>query len=285
MDTRFLETLITVVEQGSIAAAAREQLLTPAAVSQRIQSLEREFKCKLFSRAGNTVQPTNSCLMLLPKAKALVKDTRSLIETATDSHLKGTLNVGVNSTSLTAYIPSTLQYLRTAAPDAKFSITPGNSIDLYQQVIDGDIDAAIMMMPFGDIPKSLQYWILREEPLAVICHKSVHGTAKKILSQNPYIRYDPRCWGGKIAESYVQAEAITSEPIFDLDSLEIITQLVADNVGVSVIPYWFALDKFKNDINIITIPHKKYQRRIVAISAYHPQQPHLLNLFIDSLRT
>ncbi|WP_305417582.1 LysR family transcriptional regulator [Photobacterium leiognathi] len=44
MDTRFLETLITVVEQGSIAAAAREQLLTPAAVSQRIQSLEREFK-------------------------------------------------------------------------------------------------------------------------------------------------------------------------------------------------------------------------------------------------
>ncbi len=143
MDTRFLETLITVVEQGSIAAAAREQLLTPAAVSQRIQSLEREFKCKLFSRAGNTVQPTNSCLMLLPKAKALVKDTRSLIETTTDSHLKGTLNVGVNSTSLTAYIPSTLQYLRTAAPDAKFSITPGNSIDLYQQVIDGDIDAAI----------------------------------------------------------------------------------------------------------------------------------------------
>ena len=36
MDSRFLESLVAVVEEGSIAAAARAQGITPAAISQRI---------------------------------------------------------------------------------------------------------------------------------------------------------------------------------------------------------------------------------------------------------
>jgi DNA-binding transcriptional LysR family regulator len=44
MDIRFLESLIAVVETGSIAGAARLQYLTAAAVSQRIQALEKEIQ-------------------------------------------------------------------------------------------------------------------------------------------------------------------------------------------------------------------------------------------------
>ncbi|MFL6719014.1 MAG: LysR family transcriptional regulator, partial [Burkholderiaceae bacterium] len=54
MDTRFLESLVTVVEQGSIAEAARRLNLTPAAITQRIQALERELGTALLMRSGRT---------------------------------------------------------------------------------------------------------------------------------------------------------------------------------------------------------------------------------------
>ena len=44
MDIRYLESLITIVELGSIARAAHAQNLTPAAVGQRIHAIEKNFK-------------------------------------------------------------------------------------------------------------------------------------------------------------------------------------------------------------------------------------------------
>ncbi|HEX7915417.1 LysR family transcriptional regulator, partial [Rudaea sp.] len=43
MDTQFLHTFVSVVERGSMAAAARVLDITPAAVAQQIRTLEREF--------------------------------------------------------------------------------------------------------------------------------------------------------------------------------------------------------------------------------------------------
>jgi DNA-binding transcriptional LysR family regulator len=43
MDTRFLESLVTVADSGSIAEAARRLNLTPAGVTQRIRALENEI--------------------------------------------------------------------------------------------------------------------------------------------------------------------------------------------------------------------------------------------------
>ena len=43
MDTRFLESLVTVAECGSLAEAARRLNLTPAGVAQRIRALESEM--------------------------------------------------------------------------------------------------------------------------------------------------------------------------------------------------------------------------------------------------
>ena len=50
METRLLESLLQVAQQGSIAAAARRQGLTPAAVGQRIQALENELEYEALQR-------------------------------------------------------------------------------------------------------------------------------------------------------------------------------------------------------------------------------------------
>ncbi|QUM84043.1 LysR family transcriptional regulator [Moritella sp. 28] len=283
MDTRFIDSLIAVAEEGSIAGAARSQMITAAAVSQRILSLEREFKCKLFSRAGNTVQPTDACLTILPKAKSFVREARYLLEAVQVSGFSGTLRIGANSTSLAAFIPATLKSIRASAPEAKFHITPDTSIGLYRSLIDGDIDTAIMVMPASTIPKSLRYWILRDEPLVLIHHKSIKGTITEILDSNPYIRYDPTCWGGQMSELYMIEKGMTKNTIFDLDSLEAITQLVSEEVGVSLVPVWAGLEQYSETITSVIIPDRKYDRKLILMHAYHPRQPRLQELFMKHL--
>jgi DNA-binding transcriptional LysR family regulator len=283
MDTRFIDSLIAVAEEGSIAGAARSQMITAAAVSQRVQSLEREFKCKLFSRAGNTVQPTDACLTILPKAKSFVREARDLLEAAQGSGVSGTLRIGANSTSLAAFIPATLKSIRASAPEAKFHITPDNSIDLYRSLIDGDIDTAIMVMPASTIPKSLRYWILRDEPLVLIHHKSIKGTITEILDSNPYIRYDPTCWGGQMSELCMIEKGMTKNTIFDLDSLEAIAQLVSEEVGVSLVPVWAGLEQYSETITSVIIPDRKYDRKMILMHAYQPRQPRLQELFMKHL--
>src|SRR5436190_1930240 len=48
MDTRFLESFLTVVDRGSIAEAARRLNLTAAAVAQRIRTLESEIDAAII---------------------------------------------------------------------------------------------------------------------------------------------------------------------------------------------------------------------------------------------
>ncbi len=78
MDIRFLESLVAVVEGGSISAAARVQGLTATAISQRIRTLEAEFGADLLIRSGHRASPTKACLNLLPRARNLILETAML---------------------------------------------------------------------------------------------------------------------------------------------------------------------------------------------------------------
>jgi DNA-binding transcriptional LysR family regulator len=60
MDTKFLDSFVTVVDHGSIAEAARRLNLTPGAVAQRVRALEEEIGAALLIRSGRTVRPTEA---------------------------------------------------------------------------------------------------------------------------------------------------------------------------------------------------------------------------------
>ena len=52
MDIHFLGNLLLVVDTGSMAEAARRVGVTPAAIAQQVQALERELGVPLLVRAG-----------------------------------------------------------------------------------------------------------------------------------------------------------------------------------------------------------------------------------------
>lgn len=94
MDTQFLGTFVTVVDRGSMAAAARVLNITPAAVAQQIRTLEREIGAVLIARAGRTVSVTEAGSRIVQRARELLRDVGDLRTVANDSATAGELRLG-----------------------------------------------------------------------------------------------------------------------------------------------------------------------------------------------
>ena len=124
MDIRYLDSLIAVVEFGSIAQAARSQNLTAAAVGQRILALEKHFNTELLNRSTHKATPTEACLNLLPRARHIVNEFYAMNADIDHSGLSGKFHLGAISTALTGILPVALNQLALSAPGLLLQITP-----------------------------------------------------------------------------------------------------------------------------------------------------------------
>ncbi|HCW96864.1 MAG TPA: LysR family transcriptional regulator, partial [Pseudomonas sp.] len=57
-----LRLFLDVLESGSFSTVARQQALTPSAITRRIDALERSLGCQLFNRSTHAVRPTSAAL-------------------------------------------------------------------------------------------------------------------------------------------------------------------------------------------------------------------------------
>lgn len=285
MDTRYLKSLIAVVESGSIAHAARIEGLTAAAVSQRILALERQLGFELLSRVGHAAKPSQACLGLLPRAKRIVRETALLAGDADEGGLTGQFKIGAISTVLTGLLPGALRALTERAPGLKPVIVPGTSRSLYQALLSGDVDAAILVAPPFELPKALQAVSLRKEPLVFLSQEKSSASIPAQLQSQPYIRYDPDAWGGRHAEEYLADHGLKPTPLVDLDALETIAMLVTGGLGVSLVPYWSGFEQWGHKCAVSQIGNDRYDREVALISPAQTDRPNMISALCEALAT
>jgi DNA-binding transcriptional LysR family regulator len=278
LDIRFLESLLAVIDTGSIAAAARRQNLTPAAVSQRIQTLEKQFDTQLLARNAHSAKPTETCMALLPRMRRLLAEAQALSEDLDVPHLAGELSIGAISTALTGMMPTALKRFAELVPQIRAKITPGASDVLYEAVLAEELDAAILVKPPFALPKSLKMKSLRRERLLLLTSGSTKGRhVADILNSAPYIRYDPDSWGGAMAARFIESAELQPEIFCDLDGLEAIAILVANGVGNSLVPAWAG---FRPEGLCVTEidTEDRYGREIVFLQSSLPRRPKALKV-------
>lgn len=140
--------------------------------------------------------------------------------------------MGAVSTALTGVLPGLIERLARSAPGLKLQITPGDSRSLYEKVLGGELDAAILVRPPFTLPKALALQVLKVEPLILIAPAAQAALAPDtLLREHPFIRYDAQSWGGQIAQRYLDEQLITPQLLCELDALETIVMLVAQGMG------------------------------------------------------
>lgn len=239
MDIRFLESFVAVADSGSIAEAARRLNLTPAALAQRLQTLEQDLGHSLVMRAGRRVRPTASGLAVLGPARKLIENARDLRAIAAQDEPAGQLRLGAIATSLTGLLPEIIARLRARHPRIEYFIRPDSSVNLYHGVIAGDLDAAVIVRPQFPIPKSTGWLTLRQEPLVLIVPEDMAlEDPSEMIRRHPFIRYDRNQWGGKIVDRYLRQNGLRAQEWLELDALDAIAGLVSRGLGIAIVPDW-----------------------------------------------
>ncbi len=108
METRYLKTLVEVLERGSFSKAAETLHITQSAVSQRVKFLEEQYGHQLVDRSGAILEPTPAGLLVLTKSREILEKERELLDRLKRVTDEKRLSLCCTPTFGMAYLPQIL---------------------------------------------------------------------------------------------------------------------------------------------------------------------------------
>jgi DNA-binding transcriptional LysR family regulator len=263
MDSRFLESFVMVIDNGSIAEAARRLDLTAAGLAQRIRALEADIGARLIVRSGQRVRPTEAGMAILGRARDVLADIRDLKSVALSDQPSGQLRLGATGSSTSGLLPDILTLLTRKYPQIEVYIISGNGAELYQKLLEGDLDAAIIPQPSFAIPKAYDWRLLREERLVVVVPAATRSRdPHALLASEPFIRPRRNSWVGRLVEGYLREAGIRPHDRFELDTLEAIAVMVDRGLGVALMHDWAPPWPEGLSLRKLPLPDNRFGRRL-----------------------
>lgn len=149
MDLRQLEYFIYVAELGSFTQAATVLGVGQPALSRQIRRLEVELRQSLFYRNGRGVRLTEAGKRLLAHGRTIqmqFENARHDVEDARGSPL-GTVTIGFPYAMGRVVTAPFVRAFRERFPKASLCITEGLTPHLYEWLLSGRVDIAVMHDP------------------------------------------------------------------------------------------------------------------------------------------
>ena len=241
MDLHHLKIFVSVFKHRSFSKASQSLSLTQPTVSDHIQTLERELKCKLFDRLGRTILPTKEAETLNLYAQEVIEKAEALKEVLGNLHkeVEGDLVLGASTIPGTYLIPSLLASFQKRFPSVSFQVLISDSRGIVEKVtrhelLIGIVGSEIRGSQIDSIP-------LMEDELVVVASPSLVQKATVSLQDLPRYPVILREEGSGtlreteriLAKRGVSIEAFRVAGIFG--STEAVKQGVKAGLGISIL--------------------------------------------------
>ena len=143
------ETLMAVVEYGSLTRAAQSLGCTQSAVSHSIESLEQELGFALLKRGRAGVRLTGEGERLIPAVRNLLNSAEQLAQTAASIRglESGTVRIGSFTSVAVHWLPPVLKEFQKDYPRVEFKLLNGDYHDVEQWLMEGSIDIGFVNVP------------------------------------------------------------------------------------------------------------------------------------------
>jgi DNA-binding transcriptional LysR family regulator len=168
MELRQLRAFLEVVDEGHFGRAAARLNLTQPALTQRIQTLERELGVQVLHRTAREVRLTPAGELLLPYARNLVRvEDRAQLELNDHAAgLGGRLRVSYLYDADVAVPNRIVAEFRRRYPTVTIEASAGDVFANLERVAQGKLDAAFVGVP-PVVPDGLAVHPVSREPVLV----------------------------------------------------------------------------------------------------------------------
>jgi DNA-binding transcriptional LysR family regulator len=111
------------------------------------------------------------------------------------------------------------------------------SLNLLAHVDSGEVDVAVIIKPPFALPAELKWRTLTLEPFVLLVPRELAARPwRSVLKSEPFIRYDRNSFGGRLVDRFLRRIRVTVHDVVELDELQGIVGLVAQGVGVAIVP-------------------------------------------------
>lgn len=240
LSLRALRAFASVVEHGSISAAAEALNTVPSAVAALVSQVEAEMGADLLVRTrARGVAATAEGRALADRFRALLDDYGDILAEGRDraSTLTGTLRIGYYAPVAPAFLPTLLSPLIQANPDLRLDLQEHDNDSVQEALLTGrtdailfaarDVRAGIETRPLLDLPP---YALLpRDHPLT---RRDTVTLAD--LARHPLVKLD-RPLARSYFDTLFAAHDLAAQIVATADSTEMVRSLVGAGLGLAVL--------------------------------------------------
>jgi LysR family hydrogen peroxide-inducible transcriptional activator len=262
-----LRFIVAVARERNFRRAAEKCFVSQPALSVAVKKLEDELGVMIFERSRSEVTMTEIGAQIIEQATRALEEVNRVKEIARQgsNQLVGALKLGVIYSAGPYLLPEIIPVLRQTAPEMPLDVEENLTAQLETQLRNGLIDAAIIALPF-DVP-GIKLQPLYDESFVVVVPSS-HAWAKRaaihpdeLSTEKVLLLNNGHCFSNQVVQAC--PELTRKGEVLQGNSLETVRNMVASNLGITVLPCSAATERYRNPlISVIPFAEPVPTRRI-----------------------
>lgn len=242
-----LRYIVAVAREKHFGRAAEACFVSQPTLSVSVKKLESELGVQFFERGGTEVSLTPIGEQIVMQAQRVLDEASRMKEIADQGRdpLRGALRVGVIYTIGPYLLPRIIKLMIGRYPDMPMILQENYTVKLLELMRTGDLDVAILAEPFDDT--GLDVLPLYDEDFWVAVPTS-HPWAKRASIDSADLKKETmlllgvgHCFRDQVLEVCPEAARFAAnsagiQKTFEGSSLETIRHMVAEGLGITVLP-------------------------------------------------
>lgn len=286
MNLQDLRYLVALAEHRHFGKAAEACYVSQPTLSTQLRKLERELGVELVERNPRHVMLTETGSLVVERARAMLADADAISDIAKQARdpEAASLRIGLFPTLGPYLLPHVVPALHDRFPRLELLLVEEKTGEILHRLRQGALDAAILAMPVNDD-------LLHEEPLFeeefVLAVPDGHPLAKRrsavdvsvLQGESVLLLDDGHCLRDQ-ALTVCSLAGASERSGFRATSLETLRQMVAADVGVTLLPRLAVEPPAPQSSGVRTVPFEQpaprrriamYWRRSSVFREFLPQ--------------
>ncbi|MGX9133478.1 LysR family transcriptional regulator [Rummeliibacillus sp. JY-2-4R] len=235
MTTTEAQIIKVLSEEGNMRKAAERLFLSQPALSQRLQSIEKDWGAQLFIRSQKGLTATPAGELVIQYAIEMITKKEDIYEIIQSSNSKvhGTLKIACASIVGHTWLPKVLKDYVTQYPEAKISLITGWSSEIIKALYDGEAHVGIVR---GHIDwKGVKQHLFRDTLYLV--DKEITSIEDVFNTDRPFIQFKSDSNYYQEIQQWWQRH-FSSKPrhLITVDQIETCKQMALNGIGYAILP-------------------------------------------------
>ncbi|WP_046175191.1 LysR family transcriptional regulator [Domibacillus indicus] len=228
--------LLTVLaEEMNMRKAAERLFVSQPALSQRLQTIEKEWAVKIFNRSTKGLSLTPSGELIVEYAKETLEKKEQLLEElqSLEPQVHGTLKIACATIVGQNWLPKVLKLFVERYPHAKIQLITGWSSEIAKALYEGEVHVGIIR---GTPEWKGRKIHLFEDPLYLV-DKEIQDIEDVLSTDKPFIQFKSDSnYDQEIQEWWHSRFQMAPKRSIVVDQIETCRQMAFNGLGYAILP-------------------------------------------------